>query len=185
MELYDKVGDIVKNNDRFEHYELPDGHVITLGQDRFIVGESLFRPSLISVPPEGETFEKIKESIQLGFYQQTPKSSSELKDLKDLMKASVEAGGEEWKSQFQKSGRLIVTGGVSLLRGFIPRLQQEVLEAFGPGVKILARSDPKERRFSAWKGGRLLSEMSSMQKYLVTREEYDESGPSVANKWTF
>mmetsp|Transcript_60327 Transcript_60327/g.99561 ORF Transcript_60327/g.99561 Transcript_60327/m.99561 type:complete len:154 (-) Transcript_60327:36-497(-) len=41
---------------------------------------------------------------------------------------------------------------------------------------------PPERKYSAWLGGSILASLSSFDERWITKEEYDETGPSIVNK---
>merc|ERR1712023_467339 len=43
-------------------------------------------------------------------------------------------------------------------------------------VKIIA---PPERKYSVWIGGSILSSLSTFQQMWISKQEYDESGPSI------
>jgi len=46
-------------------------------------------------------------------------------------------------------------------------------------VKIVA---PPERKYSVWIGGSILASLSTFEEMWVTKEEYDESGPSIVHR---
>merc|ERR1712029_1262132 len=43
-------------------------------------------------------------------------------------------------------------------------------------IKIIA---PPERKYSVWIGGSILSSLSTFQQMWITKQEYDECGPSI------
>jgi actin-related protein len=49
-------------------------------------------------------------------------------------------------------------------------------------IKVVA---PPERKHSAWIGGSILSCISTLQTMWITKEEYDESGPSIVHRKCF
>ncbi len=49
-------------------------------------------------------------------------------------------------------------------------------------IRIFA---PKERRFTAWIGGSILSHLPTFSKMWVSAAEYQEEGASVVNRKTF
>jgi actin-like protein 6A len=78
---------------------------------------------------------------------------------------------------------VIVTGGNSLLGGFVPRLQQKLAEVVTPQkCKLISFPFPIERRFSAWIGGSILASLSSFQGFWVGKQEWTEFGPSILEK---
>merc|ERR1712070_774395 len=49
-------------------------------------------------------------------------------------------------------------------------------------VKIVA---PPERKYSVWIGGSILASLSTFQSMWISKEEYDESGPSIVHRKCF
>lgn len=41
---------------------------------------------------------------------------------------------------------------------------------------------PPERKYSVWIGGSILASLSTFQQIVVTREEYDETGPTIVHQ---
>ncbi|KAK4907663.1 hypothetical protein LTR28_000428 [Elasticomyces elasticus] len=46
-------------------------------------------------------------------------------------------------------------------------------------VKIIA---PPERKYSVWIGGSILASLSTFQQMWISKQEYDESGPSIVHR---
>jgi actin-related protein len=68
--------------------------------------------------------------------------------------------------------------------GFADRLQKEVI-ALAPSttqVRVLAES---EQKFAAWIGGSILSSLSTFQTMWISKQEYNESGPSIVHRKCF
>ncbi|XP_004711106.1 actin-like protein 7A [Echinops telfairi] len=96
-------------------YTLPDGHEITLGQERFLCSEMFFKPSLI-------------KSMQLGLHTQTVSclNKCDVALKRDLM------------------GNILLCGGSTMLRGFPNRLQKELSSMCpndSPQVNVLPERD--------------------------------------------
>jgi len=94
-------------------YELPDGQVITIGNERFRCPEALFQPSFLGMESAG-----IHETT-----------------YNSIMK-----------------------------------------------IKIIA---PPERKYSVWIGGSILASLSTFQQMWISKQEYDESGPSIVHRKCF
>ncbi|PRP73433.1 hypothetical protein PROFUN_16820 [Planoprotostelium fungivorum] len=65
--------------------------------------------------------------------------------------------------------------------GIADRMQKE-LTALAPStmkIKIIA---PPERKYSVWIGGSILASLSTFQQMWISKEEYDESGPSIVHR---
>lgn len=68
--------------------------------------------------------------------------------------------------------------------GIADRMQKEIV-ALAPSsmkVKVVA---PAERKYSVWIGGSILASLSTFQQMWVTKQEYDESGPSIVHRKCF
>lgn len=68
--------------------------------------------------------------------------------------------------------------------GIADRMQKEIV-ALAPSsmkVKVVA---PLERKYSVWIGGSILASLSTFQQMWVTKQEYDESGPSIVHRKCF
>ncbi|KAF4776816.1 F-box domain-containing protein [Colletotrichum scovillei] len=76
---------------------------------------------------------------------------------------------------------ILLAGGNTMFPGFGARLKCELERLFGEGTTINIIS-PRNRAYSAWVGGSMLSELSTFERMCVTRAEYEEAGPEIANK---
>uniref|UniRef100_A0ABK0LR25 Uncharacterized protein n=1 Tax=Rattus norvegicus TaxID=10116 RepID=A0ABK0LR25_RAT len=123
-------------------YELPDGQVITIGNERFRCPEALFQPSFLGM-----------ESC--GIHETT---------FNSIMK--------------------LLSGGSTMYPGIADRMQKEIT-ALAPStmkIKIIA---PPERKHSVWIGGSILASLSTFQQMWISKQEYDESGPSIVHRKCF
>jgi len=136
-------------------YELPDGQVITVGAERFRCPEVLFNPALIGVE-------------QAGVHQLT---------FDSIMKCDVDIRKELY-------GNTVLSGGTTMFEGIADRLKKELttLAPAAISVKVVA---PPERKYSVWIGGSILSSLSTFQQMWISKEEYDESGPSIVHRKCF
>jgi len=135
-----------------KQYELPDGQVITITNERFRAPEILFQPSLIGQESEG-VHKLVYDSI---------------------MKCDVDIRKDLY-------GNIVLSGGSTMFLGLPERMKKEV-EALAPpsmNIKIVA---PPERKYSVWIGGSILSSLSTFEEMWVQKEEYDESGPSIVHR---
>jgi actin-related protein len=136
-------------------YELPDGQVITIGSERFRCPEVLFKPSLIGME-------------HAGIHQTTYDS---------IMKCDVDIRKDLY-------GNTVLSGGTTMFEGVAERMQKEIT-ALAPAsmkIKIVA---PPERKYSVWIGGSILSSLSTFQSMWISKQEYDESGPSIVHRKCF
>jgi actin beta/gamma 1 len=135
-----------------QNYELPDGQVITVGSERFRCPEVLFKPSFIGLEQEGVH----KLTFQ------------------SIMKCDVDIRKDLYNN-------IVMSGGTTMFAGIAERMQKEV-KALAPDsmtIKIIA---PPERKYSVWIGGSILSSLSTFEEMWITKNEYDEAGPSIVHR---
>merc|ERR1711931_612606 len=131
------------SSDTDKQYELPDGQVITVGNERFRCPEVLFKPSLIGKESDG---------IHTTTYDSIMKCDVDIR--KDLY------------------GNIVLSGGTTMFDGIADRMQKEIT-ALAPSslkIKIVA---PPERKYSVWIGGSILSSLSTFQQMWISKQEYD------------
>ena len=78
----------------------------------------------------------------------------------------------------------VLSGGTTMFTGIAERMEKEV-KALAPQsmkIKIVA---PPERKYSVWIGGSILASLSTFQQMWISKEEYDESGPSIVHRKCF
>ena len=138
-------------------YELPDGQVITIGNEQFRCPEALFQPSLVGMESAG---------IHEITYNSIMKCDTDIHKLKDLY------------------ANTILSGGNTLFPGMRERMTKE-MEALVPptvSVNLIPISEDK-RNHSTWYGGSLVAcDYMSNRRSWISRDEYQESGPSIVNR---
>jgi len=135
-----------------ETYELPDGNVITVGNERFRAPEILFAPTMIGMENEG--VHKLTFS--------------------SIMKCDVDIRRDLY-------GNIVMSGGSTMYPGIADRMKKE-MTALAPNsmsIKIVA---PPERKYSVWIGGSILASLSTFEDMWITKAEYDESGPAIVHR---
>jgi len=138
-----------------KQYELPDGQVITVGNERFRCAEVLFKPSLVGKEIEG---------VHRTTYDSIMKCDVDIR--KDLY------------------GNIVLSGGTTMFDGIADRMQQEITDLAPPSMKIKIVAPP-ERKYSVWIGGSILSSLSTFQQMWISKQEYDESGPAIVHRKCF
>ena len=136
-------------------YELPDGQMITVGNERFRCAEALFQPSFIGIESPG---------IHEATYNSIMKCDLDIR--KDLYANTV------------------LTGGSTMFPGIADRMQKELSGLAPPTMKIKIIAPP-ERKYSVWIGASILASLSTFQQMWISRQEYDESGPSIFHRKCF
>jgi len=136
-------------------YELPDGQVITVGNERFRCPEALFQPSFLG-----------REAA--GIHECTYNS---------IMKCDVDIRKDLY-------GNVVLSGGTTMFPGIADRMQKELVNLAPSTMKIKIIAPP-ERKYSVWIGGSILSSLSTFQQMWISKEEYDESGPAIVHRKCF
>eukprot|EP01084_Bolivina_argentea_P038669 71509_1 len=175
-------------------YELPDGQVITIGNQLFRCTEALFQPHLMGKQMDG---------------------------LPVLINKSVHKCNPDLKKEFL--GNVVLSGGNTMFKGIEERLGKDMrrivlLKNLVQGyvrkysknqtyddivnvaynycgvdsdakkyagfekVKIIS---PAERRYGAWIGGSIFASLSSFIERCVGKHEYDETGPNIVLRKCF
>ncbi|XP_028271054.1 actin, cytoplasmic-like [Parambassis ranga] len=136
-------------------YELPDGQVITIGNERFRCPEALFQPSFLGMDSAG-----VHETT-----------------YNSIMKCDVDIHKDLYSNT-------VLSGGTTMYPGIADRMQKEITALAPPtmNVKIIA---PPERKNSVWIGGSILASLSTFQHMWISLLDYDESGPSVVHRKCF
>lgn len=136
-------------------YEMPDGNVITIGNERFRCAEALFQPGLIGMEAAG-----IHETT-----------------FNSIMKCDVDIRRDLFSN-------IVLSGGSTMYDGIAERLEKELVN-LAPAtmkVKIIAS---EERKYAVWMGGSIVSSLSTFQQMWVSREEYDEQGAAIVHDKCF
>jgi actin-related protein len=136
-------------------YELPDGNVIVIGNERFRCPEVLFQPSLIG-----------KEAN--GIHDCT---------FQTIMKCDVDIRKDLYAN-------IVMSGGTTMYPGIAERMTKELTQLAPSTMKIKVVAPP-ERKYSVWIGGSILASLSTFQQMWISKAEYDESGPSIVHRKCF
>jgi actin-related protein len=140
------------SSDLEKTYELPDGNVITVGNERFRCPEALFQPNMLGMEQEG--IHKLT--------------------FASIMKCDVDIRKDLYAN-------IVMSGGTTMFNNIENRLKKEMtsLAPQSMSIKIVA---PPERKYSVWIGGSILASLSTFEEMWVSKEEYDESGPSIVHR---
>ncbi|CAM5108732.1 unnamed protein product [Eretmochelys imbricata] len=121
-------------------YELPDGQVITIGNERFPCPEAILQPSFLGM-----------ESC--GIHKTT---------FNSIMKCDVDI-------QKDLYANTVLSGGSTMYPGITDRMQKEIT-ALAPStmkIKIIA---PPEHKYSVWIGGSILASLSTFQQMWISKQ---------------
>jgi actin len=135
-----------------QNYEMPDGQVITVGTERFRAPEILFKPNFVGLESEG--IHKLTFS--------------------SIMKCDVDIRKDLYSN--------IVLSGINTMPPNIGERMQSEIKALAPESMTIKVIAPPERKFSIWIGGSILSSLSTFEEMWVSKDEYDEAGPSIVHR---
>uniref|UniRef100_A0A061REG3 Actin n=1 Tax=Tetraselmis sp. GSL018 TaxID=582737 RepID=A0A061REG3_9CHLO len=136
-------------------YELPDGQVIVVGNERFRCPEVLFQPGLL-----GQEFSGVHEFT-----------------FNSIMKCDVDIRKDLYNN-------IVLSGGTTMFPGIADRMSKEITALAPSSMKIKVVAPP-ERKYSVWIGGSILASLSTFQQMWIAKSEYDESGPSIVHRKCF
>jgi actin len=136
-------------------YELPNGKVVTIGQERFKCPEALFQPSLLGMETGG---------------------------IHSITNKSILDCDTDIRSTLY--GNIVFAGGGCMFVNSSARMNKEMTDIAPKNmmIKIIA---PPERRSSAWIGGSILSSLSTFQEMWISKAEYEESGSFIIHRKCF
>jgi len=143
------------SSDMEKDYMLPDGQVMTIGNERFRCAEVLFKPNLIG---------------------------KEYAGIHKLTYNSIQACDIDIRRILYEN--IVLSGGSTMFPGIEERLTNEMKSLAPASVKVRVVA-PAERKYSVWIGGSILSALSTFQEMWVKREEYDECGPQIVHRKCF
>lgn len=129
-------------------YELPDGSNVKVGNERFTVMESLFRPEILGI-----------ENVS----------------VQKLVNLSINKCSSDLRNDFYSNIHL--NGGSTLFPGFSQRLRKEI-EILDSTAKHIHITVPNNGIYSTWLGGSLFSSLPSFIDICMKKDEYNEYGPS-------
>jgi len=134
------------------NYEMPDGNIITLGNERFRCVETLFRPSLLGKEGQG---------------------------VADMAAHSILSCDTDLRKPLRNN--MVLSGGSTMFQNLNERLTKDVQSQMPPGATVSSIAPP-ERKYSVWIGGSILASLSSFEHMWITADEYEESGAAIVHR---
>eukprot|EP00735_Rhodelphis_limneticus_P009724 TRINITY_DN2858_c0_g1::TRINITY_DN2858_c0_g1_i3::g.5905::m.5905 TRINITY_DN2858_c0_g1::TRINITY_DN2858_c0_g1_i3::g.5905 ORF type:complete len:409 (-),score=99.28,sp/P07829/ACT3_DICDI/73.80/0.0,Actin/PF00022.14/3.1e-147,ESSS/PF10183.4/0.39 TRINITY_DN2858_c0_g1_i3:273-1499(-) len=144
-----------KSSESEKQYELPDGRVITIGNERFRCPEALFQPDLVGSESKG-VHQRVFDTVM----------SCDIDIRRELF------------------GNIVLSGGTTMYPGMKERLEKEVTHLAPSEVKVKVITPP-ERKYSVWIGGSVLANLPTFQTMWISKQEYEECGPGIVHKKCF
>ncbi|KJE92290.1 actin-like protein 2 [Capsaspora owczarzaki ATCC 30864] len=147
-----------------EKYTLPDGRVISVGQERFEAPEALFQPHLINVDAPG---------------------------VAEMLFNTINAADIDTRPEFYK--HIVLSGGSTMYPGLPSRLEREIKQLYlerilkGDTSKLskfkIRIEDPPRRKHMVYLGGAVLADiMKNKESFWISREEWKAQGPRCLEK---
>jgi len=132
-------------------YTLPDGNVLTMGNERFRCPEALFDPSVL-----GKEIKGIDATV-----------------FDTIMTCDIDIRKDLYEN-------IVLSGGTTMFTGLKERMTKEIT-AMAPADMKVEISAPPERKYSVWIGGSILSSLSTFEAMWISKAEYDETGPAIVH----
>ncbi|KAI0235665.1 Actin, muscle-type, partial [Lamellibrachia satsuma] len=133
-------------------YQLPDGQLVTIGNERFRCPETMMKPGFLGADLEG---------------------------VHQLIHNSIMICDDDVQEQL--STNIVLSGGNTMFPGFAERMKKEIA-ALAPEMMKINIIAPPERKYSTWIGGSILASLSSFQENWITKQAYDEFGPTSIHR---
>ncbi|CAM9539150.1 unnamed protein product [Pylaiella littoralis] len=147
-------------------YTLPDGTDIELTDELRHIPEMLMENSAMT-PLHNQ-----KENLSLDL------------PLPALMRRALEQSDADARKEMV--GNVVLTGGGSLFEGMPERITSELTSSLPSAFKVRTlTASPIERRFSVWIGGSILCSLGTFQQLWLSKRQYEEQGPDVAESRRF
>ncbi|KAM9995487.1 hypothetical protein ACTFIY_001672 [Dictyostelium cf. discoideum] len=135
-------------------YELPDGQVITISSKQlFGCPEALFHPYVLG-------------------------NDSNLNGIHKAIYNSIMNCHDDIHNELYDN--VVLSGGSTMFPGIADRLANELAE-LEPTKRIEVLALP-ERKYSSWIGGSVLALLPTFSEMCITKEEYEEYGPSTVHR---
>ncbi|KAL3940167.1 MAG: hypothetical protein SGBAC_005238 [Bacillariaceae sp.] len=136
-------------------FKLPNGESITIGNERFFLPEVLFQPELADLEEDSVVDATFTAIMKCDEYMHQEMLST-----------------------------VVLSGGCTMFPGFSERLKKELtaLASSSFEVNVLAL---EETQNTAWVGASVVASLDEFQYMWISREEYDNKGPSIVHSKCF
>lgn len=159
-------------------YEFPNGYNNLFNINRFKIPEILFSPKDYIIRDNEND-----NTVNINYPNINEKliNVDNLIGSDELVLQSISTCDVDLRSQLYPN--IVITGGNTLIPGFIDRLRNEIsYKEPAMRTKIHATGQSYERKFSTWIGGSILSSLGTFHELWISKQEYDEFGSSGCEK---
>lgn len=166
-------------------YELPDGTLIDVNLERYVVTEAYFEPSILT----NFTSEEMDILYYHHHHNMSPLRSPAVNiNLYDSLPKMIVNSVVQCEAEVQQNllSSLVVFGG-NVYGNFVDRLRASVERSVfpsiaAPKVRTYTASNSNERLYASWLGGSILASLGSLHELWVSRKEYEEFGPAIFDR---
>lgn len=158
-EIKEHVCCIENEGEKFEEvieYDLPDGEVVRIGKERFEACEVFFEKS---------------------------KSGSNFKGMHNFLNSSLEKLDQDLQKYLYNS--IYISGGNSMMNGFVERLSEEMDNKVGDRFKCNITAVNTDRSLLAWQGASFITNINSFPKLWISKKDWEEEGEQIFYKKHF
>jgi len=142
--------------EKFEKpYTLPDGNVMTLGSERYRAPEIAFQPTIA-----GKDVPGVHKLV-----------------YNSIMECDLDVRKALWEN-------VILSGGNTMFESYPERLLQELKALAPPTIQVKVVAQP-DRKYAVFIGAAQLASLSAFQNSWITKQEFDENGPSFVHRKCF
>lgn len=165
-------------------WELPDGNIIRMGEDKFEAAEETIFGELphVSNGPDSE--------VRLSYVQQMVKNVGS--NGAPVGQHAVTSRGVdgmvvdairmcEQSTHRDMYAGVCLTGGTAHMNGLYERISAGLAETYHK-VRVLAATGAMDRKYCSWTGGSILGTFSEFQRLWISKKDYDESGSSFVHQ---
>lgn len=142
-------------------YELPDGTIIKMGQERFLIPDLIFKQYNLQDPQNNNGLTPNSFDINSYYYDTSSSNMNafqpnvNINTFKGLNKHVLEAINRcDMDLRKELLSNIVIVGGNSLMAGFVEKFEKSLYEIAPQNTKVKIFAYPKsfERKFSSWLG---------------------------------
>jgi actin len=171
-----------------KEYELPDGQIIKVGSEQYQISELIFKSKkpldwaigrllLLGRKDRNSPLSALPLDL-LKIVVGQLRDDGPREEIVTMIRDSVESCDRDlWPELYCN---VVLSGGNTMFPGIAERLWIELPKQSG-GLRVKVLAFP-ERKHSVWIGGSILASLSTFQQMWISKEEYNECGPSIVRR---